>query len=179
MSETGKKSSSGAWGVIAIFVLLLAVLKLSPFGGSSWPKVGDLAPNLNSFPVEGTWPATTNQVVLLDFWASWCGPCVMSMPVINEMHQRYSSRGLVVIGVSVDAEKADMTDFLRTHKVQFPNVRDSFGHLAQAYHISAIPRTFIIGADGKFVAAHEGFAPDATRQELIQQIEAALKAAGK
>jgi thiol-disulfide isomerase/thioredoxin len=177
MNQEPQKKSSGAVGLMILFIILLLVLRFSPFrSGPSWPKPGDPAPNLNSFPVEGTIPSVTNRVVLLDFWASWCGPCELSMPVINEMHERYSSRGLLVIGVSVDEDKQAMQEFLRRHPHQFTNVRDSYGHLAQAFDASGLPRTFVIGADGKFVASHEGFAPGATRRQLIEQIESALKA---
>jgi thiol-disulfide isomerase/thioredoxin len=180
VSDHPKKSNTAATTLLIAFVVLLLVLRFSPFrSASNGPIIGDPAPHLNSYPVEGTIPPITNQVVLLDFWASWCGPCELSMPVINEMHQRFSTRGLLVIGVSLDEDKEAMQQFLRKHRLQFTNVRDAYGHLSQAFHATTIPRTYLIAPDGKFLAAHEGFAPNATRNELIQQIESALKAAGK
>src|SRR5437868_11268058 len=102
MTDQAKKSSSGLIGLLVAGALLFLIVRLSPFGGPSWPKVGDRAPNINSFPVEGTLSSASNQVVLLDFWASWCGPCELSMPMIDEVYKNYTNRGLVVIGVSVD-----------------------------------------------------------------------------
>lgn len=160
-----------------ILVLLLAVF--SPFVAPDWPKAGDPAPNLSAFPVEGTMPDTTNRVVLLDFWASWCGPCEITLPLFDDLHRRYAPLGLVVIGVSVDSDKEDMDRFLRKHPVSFPSVRDAFGHLAQAYNASALPRTFVIGANGKIVGAHAGFNPVISPKEYEQEIEAALKTAGR
>jgi thiol-disulfide isomerase/thioredoxin len=167
--------------IVLIALLILAVLLLifSPFIAPEWPKAGDSAPNLNAFPVEGTMPNATNRVVLLDFWASWCSPCKLSMPIIDELNRRYSPRGLLVIGVSVDTEKADMDDFLKQHPVSFTIVRDSFTHLADAYNAHALPRTFVIGANGKIIGAHTGFSPAGSENEYVQEIEAALSAAGK
>lgn len=165
--------------LIAGLILVILLRIFSPIVATDWPKPGDAAPNLNTFPVEGTMPDTTNRVVLLDFWASWCGPCRLTLPLINELNTRYGSRGLLTIGVSVDAEKGEMTEFLKRYPVSFTNVRDAFGHLAQAYNASALPRTFIIGADGKIIGAHAGFNPAQSQKEYEEQIEQALKAAGK
>lgn len=165
--------------LLAALVFLTIILYLSPFSGPEWPKVGDTAPYLNKFPIEGDLPETTNRVVLLDFWASWCGPCELSFPIVHEMHQKYSERGLLVIGVSVDQDPDDMQKFLRRHPVTFPNIRDRFGHLQNAFNAGHLPRSFVIGADGKFVGTHDGFDPVQTRLDYMTQIEAALKTAGK
>jgi thiol-disulfide isomerase/thioredoxin len=165
--------------LLAMLFFLVVVLYFSPFGGAERPTVGEQAPDLSRFPVEGTLPETTNRVVLLDFWASWCGPCEISIPVVQEMHKLYASRGLVVIGISVDQDVEGMNRFMRKHPVTFPNVRDRFGHLQEAFNASSLPRSFVIGADGKIVGAHAGFNPSKTREDYIQEIESALKAAGK
>jgi cytochrome c biogenesis protein CcmG, thiol:disulfide interchange protein DsbE len=165
--------------LIAAVVLLIVSRVFSPTVGTERPKVGEMAPKLNGVPVEGSLPETTNRVVLLDFWASWCGPCEMTFPFIEDLHRRYSSRGLLVIGVSVDRERADMDRFLKRHNVSFTNVRDTYSHLSEAYNASALPKTFVIGADGKIVGAHTGFNPALGAKEYAEQIEAALKAAGK
>jgi cytochrome c biogenesis protein CcmG/thiol:disulfide interchange protein DsbE len=165
-----------ALGVVAI-VALRSSLHLGGSGGEF--KAGGPAPDLRALPVEGAWPEMTNRVVFLDFWATWCGPCQMSYPLLNEFHDKYKDRGLVVIGVSVDEDAGAMKDFVRKQGAKFTNVRDASTKVARAFDVHGIPRTVLIGADGKIAASHVGFNPSSSRKEEMEEIEAALKAAGR
>ncbi len=139
------------------------------------PKVGDGFPNLANERLEGTVPALKDKVVLVDFWASWCGPCKASFPALKEIHEKFSSQGLVIVAVSIDESKSDMQGFLKKNGVPFATVRDAKGSLAEKLDIQTIPTSFLIDRTGKIRLVHNGYDGDATKQEYIQAIEAALK----
>ncbi len=97
------------------------------------------------------------KVVVVDFWASWCVPCRRSFPWLNDMHAKYAERGLVIIGVNVDASREDATTFLDKYPADFLIYFDAEGSLAAEYGIEAMPSSFVIGRDGQVVARHLGF----------------------
>jgi thiol-disulfide isomerase/thioredoxin len=97
------------------------------------------------------------KLVLIDFWASWCAPCRYSFPWLNEMQAKYADRGLVVVGVNVDRERADAEHFLRDVPAHFRIVYDPSGTLAAAYDVPGMPTSFVFGADGKLIGKHIGF----------------------
>src|SRR5579859_7945018 len=81
-------------------------------------KVGDTFPDFKSYKIEGTLPETfKGKVVLVDFWASWCGPCGESFPAMDQLQKEFADQGLVIVAVNVDEKKSDMDDFLKDHKV--------------------------------------------------------------
>ena len=139
------------------------------------PKVGDVFPALGDERLEGTVPALKDKVVLVDFWASWCGPCKASFPALKEIHAKYSGQGLVIVAVSIDESKSDMLEFLKKNAVPFAAVRDAKGNLAEKLDIQSIPTSFLIDRTGKIRMVHNGYAGDSTKQEYIHAIEAALK----
>jgi len=97
------------------------------------------------------------KVVLLDFWASWCGPCRRSFPWLNEMHNKYEQDGLVVIGVNLDARQEDAAEFLEDYPAEFKIHFDTKATLAFQYGIEAMPSSVVIGRDGEIRASHSGF----------------------
>jgi thiol-disulfide isomerase/thioredoxin len=109
-------------------------------------------------------------VVVLDFWASWCKPCRQSIPWLNEMRSRYGTRGLVIIGVNVDANRADAERFLVATPIDFDVVFDPHGMLAQRYALKGMPSTFVFDRDGRLVKTHLGF-----QQAKADAREAAIK----
>lgn len=118
------------------------------------------------------------KVVVVDFWASWCKPCRQSIPWLNEMHSRYGEKGLVIVGVNVDASRADAERFLESTPIEFEIVFDPDGALARRYALKGMPSTLVFDRDGKLVATHLGFrqsARDAREADLKQLID---KAAG-
>ena len=139
-------------------------------------KVGDPIPDLTTYKLEGTLPASTaGKVVILDFWASWCGPCGESFPAMDELQKKYGPQGLVIIAVNVDEEKSDMADFLKKHAVTFTIVRDAKQKLVEKAGIATMPSSFLVGRDGKVVFTHSGFHGAETRKQYEQEIESLLK----
>jgi cytochrome c biogenesis protein CcmG, thiol:disulfide interchange protein DsbE len=97
------------------------------------------------------------KVVVLDFWASWCKPCRQSIPWLNEMKSRYADEGLVVIGVNVDAERADAERFMRAVPIDFEVVFDPDGELAKQFKLQGMPSSFVFDRDGQMVESRIGF----------------------
>jgi thiol-disulfide isomerase/thioredoxin len=117
------------------------------------------------------------QVVYLDFWASWCGPCRESFPWMNELQSRYGVLGLKVVAINVDAKQSDAEAFLE----QFPHTSftvafDAKGTAPGLYAIKGMPTSFLIGPDGKVLMVHTGF-KHSDRDELQVKVLTALNAA--
>jgi len=97
------------------------------------------------------------RVVIVDFWASWCKPCRQSMPWLDELSTRYAGHGLVVVGINVDAERADAEKFLRDVPVTFEVFFDPAGSLAQRFKVPGMPATYIFDREGVLAESHLGF----------------------
>jgi thiol-disulfide isomerase/thioredoxin len=138
-------------------------------------KPGDPFPELSRFGLEGTLPECKGKVVLVDFFASWCGPCKDSFPVMQEFYKKYADRGFVILAVNVDKKKEDMDGFLKKHAVDFPIVRDSANKLVSEVKIPTMPSSFLLDREGKVVAVHRGFKGEETRKQYAEEIEALLK----
>jgi peroxiredoxin len=97
------------------------------------------------------------QVVLLNFWASWCGPCRQEMPILNDLHNKYASLGFAVLGVNVDADSAKAIGYLKDTPVDFPVLYDPESKVSEMYSVSAMPSTAIIDRDGNVRMVHPGY----------------------
>jgi peroxiredoxin len=119
------------------------------------PNVGDAAPPLDlagwlnvEAGKEPKLEALKGSVVMLEFWGTWCGPCVRAMPEVQKLHDRYRDRGLVVLAISYEtAEK--MQPFLKENSYTMPVGSDPEKKVVQAYAIKSWPTTYVIGKDGK------------------------------
>ena len=163
----------------ALLALTLLLAAVTPAARAATLKAGDTFPKLADAGLEGTLPDLSGKVVLVDFWASWCGPCKRSFPVMKELLDTYGPRGFVIVAISVDEKKAAMDNFLAKNPVAFAVVRDARGKLPEATGVERMPTSFLLSPDGKILAVHSGFAGDSTRAEYVKEIEAALKAAGR
>lgn len=113
------------------------------------------------------------KVVYLDFWASWCQPCQRSFPWMSELQQRHASDGLTVVAINLDKSREAADAFLEKHPPEFVVAFDSTGKTAEAYHVPAMPTSFLIGRDGTLLDSHAGFDPRRTA-EIEKRIEQAL-----
>lgn len=139
-------------------------------------KVGDVFPDLTTFKLEGNLPADLKgKVVIVDFWASWCGPCQESFPAMNALQKKYGDKGLVIIAVNVDENAADKDAFLKGNVASFTVVRDAKQKLVDKVEIGTMPSSFVLDKEGKVRFAHSGFHGETTKKEYEQQIESLLK----
>jgi thiol-disulfide isomerase/thioredoxin len=143
-------------------------------------KVGDAFPDFKSYKIEGALPeALKGKVVLVDFWASWCGPCGESFPAMDQLQKEFADQGLVIIAVNVDEKKSDMDDFLKDHKVSFIVVRDAAQKLVEKAGIATMPGSFLIDRDGKVAFVHTGFRGKETVKQYQQEITSLTKKESK
>ncbi|MDB6125153.1 MAG: Redoxin domain protein [Pedosphaera sp.] len=136
-------------------------------------KVGDSFPDLAGFNLDGKLPEWKGKIVLVDFWASWCGPCKQSFPTMNELQKRYGEKGFVVIAINVDENSKDYEAFLRKMPAEFAVLRDSKQKLVAAVNAATMPTSFLLDTQGKVRHLHSGYKAK-TREEYIHEIEALL-----
>ena len=153
---------SGLGFIFLSFVLLFA--STAAVGGST-----EETPAPTDFDIS-PW---AGQVVLLDFWASWCGPCRESFPWMDQMQRRYGEQGFVVVAVNVDENAADATSFLEGTSTEFQHMQDPEGLLAEYFGLTAMPSSILFGRDGQPAFRHAGFHADQTA-EYEQNIKTLL-----
>jgi DsbE subfamily thiol:disulfide oxidoreductase len=109
------------------------------------------------------------QVVLLNFWASWCGPCREEMPILNALYHKYKDLGFTVLGVNLDAKTEKALAYLKDTPVDFPVLYDPKGEVSKVYGVSAMPSTVIIDRNGTVRYLHQGYKAgyeDTYRQQI-------------
>jgi cytochrome c biogenesis protein CcmG, thiol:disulfide interchange protein DsbE len=163
--------------ILAVMLLLLA----SCGGGSgdapatrpTGIQIGYQAP-LFSLPRLDSRDAVTleglrGKVVLISFWASWCGPCRVEVPALEEAWQRYKNKDVVILGVSVDDARADATGFLTSFPVTYPMAFDLAGsEVAELWQVFSLPTTVLIDKSGVVRRRHIGFTPRQLREVLAE-----------
>jgi len=112
------------------------------------------------------------QVVLLNFWASWCGPCRQEMPLLDSIHAKYKNLGFSVVGVNVEEDSSKAVGILKKGKVSFPVLFDTENKVSRLYDVSAMPSTVIIDRDGNMRYVHEGFKPgdETAYKDMIKKL---------
>lgn len=138
-------------------------------------KEGTALPDLKKAGVEGTLPAISGKVILVDFWASWCAPCKASFSALDALQNDYKDKGFIVLGINVDEKADDMRRFLEEHTVSFPVVRDARQNLVSAADVQSMPSSFLVDRRGRVRFVHTGFHGEATLKEYAKEIETLLK----
>lgn len=144
-------------------VLLLGALMLFTVAPAARAevKVGAPFPDLSAHALEGALPPRAGQVVLVDFWATWCAPCKSSFPAYDALHTEFAARGFTVIGVSVDKKAAPYAEFIKRFAPAFPTVRDGEQKLVAAVRPPAMPTCYLLDRKGVLRLVHRGFHGDA------------------
>jgi thiol-disulfide isomerase/thioredoxin len=117
--------------------------------------------------------AYKGQVVYLDFWASWCVPCRLSFPWMDELQREYSGKGFTIVAINVDHDGDAARQFLEQVPASFKIVYDPSGKIAQKYPLKGMPTSFLIGRDGVVRFEHDGFS-NAHRDEYLAHINALI-----
>ncbi len=114
------------------------------------------------------------QVVYVDFWASWCVPCRLSMPALESLYKEHGGHGFVVVGVNKDVSTADAQRFLAKVPVTFPLVADAGDVAARGFDVKAMPSGYLVDRKGVVRKVHRGFTGE-TAAELRAEIDALMK----
>ena len=99
------------------------------------------------------------QVVMINFWASWCGPCRQEMPLLESMYKKYKPLGFTLLGVNVEPEQKDAETFLKQTPVSFPVLFDAKSQVSGLYNVQGMPTTIFIDRKGTVRLVHQSYKP--------------------
>lgn len=143
--------------LLTLCALCLATVTLPSFAA----KVGQSAPTTELESITGGPPVDLadykGQVVLVDFWASWCPPCIKSLPLFNEMRTELKDYGFEVLAINMDEDKNEGLKFYNKLGVSFPSGYDPTGKMAELWGVEAMPTSFLVDRQGKVRMEHKGF----------------------
>jgi cytochrome c biogenesis protein CcmG/thiol:disulfide interchange protein DsbE len=158
------------------FVALFVVFFSRPHGGNRAPKLGEAVPGFSLPQDEGKAVNLADyrgKILVLNFWATWCPPCIDEMPSLNRLAERYSAKGLQVVAVSLDEDPDAYRAFLAKNKIAFLTVRNPSRVVSEEYGTFKLPESYIISRDGRLLNKIIG-AADWTNQEMISYFEGLL-----
>ena len=143
----------------AILGLVLTTVLLVVGCSSQATQVGELAPDFQLPNLEGQSVSLSDfrgEPVLVNFWASWCGPCRYEMPFIQEVYEEWSASGLVMLAINQGESLSTVNDFMQSGNYSFPVLLDISQDVALEYNIWGMPTTFLIDEDGVIQAIKIG-----------------------
>ncbi|MEN8203479.1 MAG: TlpA disulfide reductase family protein [Bacteroidota bacterium] len=139
-------------GAMGVLLLIVAI---------SWSQ----EPEFRLRDLENTWQEYSDlkgtQLTVIDFWATWCQPCIRSIPLLSEMEKEFNSRGVRFIGVSIDGPRnqSKIKPFVQSLGVEYPIIRDMDSELMSDLGVTAVPTLLLYDAKGELLFFHEGFRP--------------------
>jgi peroxiredoxin len=151
-----------------LFPVIFLVGLSGCYSGSRPPRIGTAAPDFTVQDPQNkiTLSQFRGQIVVLNFWATWCAPCVEELPSLVEMQRRLKSKGVTVLAVSVDVDEGAYKQFVKDHNVSLLTVRDPSGKSNGLYGTFKFPETYIIDRNGvmrrKFIGAVDWTEPEIT-----------------
>jgi thiol-disulfide isomerase/thioredoxin len=181
MAAEAKRDAMGTAVLVAGFALAIAVLPRllsgAGIGGSEGPMVGKPAPAF-SLPVVANGDVGQDKLslsdlqgsaVILDFWATWCGPCRAEAPIVNGVANRFRDRGVKVIGINTSDRAGLAAPWVRSHHIGYPIAFDGDGETAAQYNVSAMPTLVVISRTGQVVGVREGMTEADELESLLKK----------
>lgn len=160
----------------ALAGLLLAVMvAFVPFTTAHAAEMNEAAPNFTLKSLGGKnlkLSEMAGNVVLINFWASWCGPCREEMPLLNALHNKYEPLGFAVWGVNVEEDSANAQGFLNNFPVDFPILLDNTNKVSKQFKVIAMPTTVVVDRDGNMRYLHQGYksGDEATYRKIVKKL---------
>ncbi len=157
-----------AWPPVVVLACLPLLILVGCYSGSRPPRIGTAAPDFTLQDSQNTVTLSQfhGQVVVLNFWATWCAPCVEEIPSLVEMQRRMKAKGVTVLAVSVDVDESAYKQFVKDHNVNLLTVRDPSGKSNGLYGTFKFPETYIVDRNGvmrrKFIGAVDWTQPEIT-----------------
>jgi peroxiredoxin len=156
---------AGLIAALVIAVPAVATAPNSPAPPFTLPAKGGSQINLAQYK---------GQVVMINFWASWCGPCRQEMPLLEDIYKKYNKLGFTLIGVNVEPDSKAADDWLKQTPVSFPILYDKESKVSQMYDVSGMPSTVIIDRKGNLRYLHHGYKPG-DEGEYLNNIRAMIR----
>ena len=177
MTDRGEFAAKiGLLGFVTLFVIFFS----RPHGQFSAPRLGETVPNFTLRKEDGQVVALADfrgKVVVLNFWATWCGPCIEEMPSLNRLTQKYADKGLFVLAVSLDEDPEAYEQFLSKNKIAFLTLRDPARNTSERYGTFKLPESYVISREGRLLNKIIG-AADWMSQEMTSYFDSLLAGPG-
>lgn len=160
-------------------LLALPILALAALAGAQTPPklVGKTLPKFAMKGTDGkaiTSASLRGKVVLIDLWATWCGPCKLASPTIQKIHDKYAKRGVVVIGANTDASAPEVKAYMKEHGYTYKFATGAQGFL-DSTGAPGIPFFVVLDKKGKVIGQELGFTPGLTGTRLSKAIDKGLR----
>lgn len=153
------KEQKGSTQLRPLLILLLSSVLLP---GINTRAVSGVAPDFSLQSRDGGTISLSEfrgQVVMINFWATWCGPCREEMPHLEALYQRYSALGFTLLGVNVEEDSENAEAWLEEMPVSFPILFDPENRVSELYDVIAMPSTVLVDRQGNIRFSHDGYQP--------------------
>lgn len=170
-----KRINLNTLAIALVTAVIFTWILFIPAASLASATVGRLAPNFTLKSARGKnlkLSEFRGKVVLLNFWATWCGPCRKEIPELNKLQKKYKPAGFTVLGVNIDRERNAAKALARKLRTQFPILFDSNKIVSRRYQVDAMPKTVIIDRNGQIRFVHRGYVAgyENTYRKQIRQL---------
>lgn len=154
--------------LLGAFVIAMAMIFAVFLTACATKAKGDKAPDFKLETLDGKTVSLDDirkdpdrkgktRVLLIDFWATWCPPCMETIPHLQKLQEKYEKKGFTVVGIALQSKVDKIKDIKKDKKLTYPLLVDSKGTCARDYKVRYLPTTYIIDKEGKISAVHEGY----------------------
>ncbi len=161
------KISARLASIVATAILALPTQALTPSAAPTFELAAMAGKTVNLAQYKG-------QVVMINFWATWCGPCRTEMPLLENIYKKYKPMGFTLLGVNVEPDSAGASEWLKATPVTFPILFDTDSRVSKLYAVQGMPSTVIVDRKGQVRFLHRGYKPG-DENAYLDQIRALVR----